>query len=213
MRVVLLGILDPDPPAAKAKDGQDAEAHHHALSGAFGDLDPKIIPGFVRPPRLFMHLNWGADELAWAALNREQQSSLLAELRELPDIEKLPDPGIPLPPLGSGSKDRPSFVASAHRASPHAAPPRRTCSRHDLWWGARQPLEVARRQPRPKAGRSRDEVATNIELSAFWADCGGWPSDRRSMRPGHSHVTADGPASAIGRNSARFRSGWVHALN
>jgi hypothetical protein len=34
-----------------------------------------------------MHLNWGADELAWAALNREQQSSLLAELRELPDIE------------------------------------------------------------------------------------------------------------------------------
>jgi hypothetical protein len=52
MRVVLLGILDPDPLAAKAKDGQDAEAHHHALlslhalSGAFGDLDAKIIPGF-----------------------------------------------------------------------------------------------------------------------------------------------------------------------
>ena len=37
--------------------------------------------------RLFMHLNWGSDELAWAALNREQQSALLAELRKLPDIE------------------------------------------------------------------------------------------------------------------------------
>ena len=48
---------------------------------------PRSFLGVVRPPRLFIHLNWGADELAWAALNREQQSSLLAELRELPDIE------------------------------------------------------------------------------------------------------------------------------
>jgi transcriptional regulator with XRE-family HTH domain len=37
--------------------------------------------------RLFMHLNWGSDELAWTALNREQQSALLADLRKLPDIE------------------------------------------------------------------------------------------------------------------------------
>jgi transcriptional regulator with XRE-family HTH domain len=37
--------------------------------------------------RLFMHLNWGGDELAWTALNRDQQSALLAELRRLPDIE------------------------------------------------------------------------------------------------------------------------------
>jgi transcriptional regulator with XRE-family HTH domain len=36
---------------------------------------------------LFMHLNWGGDELAWTALNPEQQSNLLAELRRLPDIE------------------------------------------------------------------------------------------------------------------------------
>jgi hypothetical protein len=48
---------------------------------------PRSFLGFVRPPRLFMHLGWGADELAWAALNREQQSSLLVEPRELPDIE------------------------------------------------------------------------------------------------------------------------------
>jgi hypothetical protein len=37
--------------------------------------------------RLFMHLNWGGDEFAWNALNREQQSALMAELRKLPDIE------------------------------------------------------------------------------------------------------------------------------
>jgi hypothetical protein len=37
--------------------------------------------------RLFMHLNWGSDELAWTALNRGQQSALLADLRKLPDIE------------------------------------------------------------------------------------------------------------------------------
>jgi hypothetical protein len=91
--VVLLGILDPDPPAPKAKDGQDAEAHHHALlslhpsPGPSEISTPRSFLGFVRPPRLFMHLNWGADELAWAALNREQQSSLLVEPRELPDIE------------------------------------------------------------------------------------------------------------------------------
>ncbi len=91
--MVLLGILDPDPPAPKAKDGQDAEAHTTLCSASTPSPGPSEIStprsflGFVRPPRLFMHLNWGADELAWAALNREQQSSLLAELRELPDIE------------------------------------------------------------------------------------------------------------------------------
>jgi hypothetical protein len=91
--VVLLGILDPDPPAPKAKDGQDAEAHTTLCSASTPSPGPSEIStprsflGVVRPPRLFMHLNWGADELAWAALNREQQSSLLAELRELPDIE------------------------------------------------------------------------------------------------------------------------------
>jgi len=43
-----------------------------------------------------MHLNWGGDELAWTALNRDQQSATLAQLRKLPDIKNL-DPGIPSP--------------------------------------------------------------------------------------------------------------------
>jgi hypothetical protein len=36
--------------------------------------------------RLFMYLNWG-DALDWNALNPEQQSKLLAQLRSLPDID------------------------------------------------------------------------------------------------------------------------------
>jgi hypothetical protein len=56
MRVVLLGILDPDPPAAKAKDGEDAEAYYHALlslhalSGPSEISTPRSFLGFVRPP-------------------------------------------------------------------------------------------------------------------------------------------------------------------
>ncbi len=58
-----------------------------------------------------------------------------------------------MPPLGRGSKDRPSSVASAHRASPQAAPPRRTCSRHDLWCSAQQPFDVREFAKLSKQGR------------------------------------------------------------
>jgi transcriptional regulator with XRE-family HTH domain/DNA-binding transcriptional ArsR family regulator len=37
--------------------------------------------------RLFMYLDWDGTNLAWTALNQEQQSTLLAELTNLPNIE------------------------------------------------------------------------------------------------------------------------------
>jgi hypothetical protein len=56
MRVVLLGILDPDPPAPKAKDGQDARRTTTLCSASTrspGHLEistPRSFLGFVRPP-------------------------------------------------------------------------------------------------------------------------------------------------------------------
>ena len=97
MRVVLLlGILDPDPRRRKrttAKTPRRTTTFCSASTPSPGHLDistPRSFLGFrsaspiVHAPQLGRR-----DELAWAALNREQQSSLLAELRELPDIERL----------------------------------------------------------------------------------------------------------------------------
>jgi hypothetical protein len=213
--VVLLGILDPDPPAPKAKDGQDAEAHTtlcsvlHALSGAFGELDHKIIPGCRSASPVVHAPQLGRHELAWAALNREQQSSLLAELRELPDIENysiqeflcrrsVEDPRTVPALLGQRIE---LVLKRPHLEGLVAAMTSGAARSNLLRWllGSRDlKLEdhVMRSQPTSSSARSGPTAAIGRVTDDQWG-------------PGHSHVTADGHASAIGRNSACFRSGLV----